>query len=95
MAGASADQRGVISGMLNLSRNLGLITGASVMGAVFAYAVALSSATVDIATAHPGAVAAGMRATFAVAAMLILAALAIGLASRGRAEPVAGGERAK
>jgi MFS family permease len=28
------DQRGVISGMLNLSRNLGLITGASVMGAV-------------------------------------------------------------
>jgi EmrB/QacA subfamily drug resistance transporter len=33
------DQRGVISGMLNLSRNLGLITGASVMGAVFAFAV--------------------------------------------------------
>lgn len=30
------DQRGVISGMLNLSRNLGLDTGASVMGAVFA-----------------------------------------------------------
>jgi predicted MFS family arabinose efflux permease len=30
------DQRGVISGMLNLSRNLGLVTGASVMGAVFA-----------------------------------------------------------
>src|SRR5207244_2296052 len=28
------DQRGVISGMLNLSPNLGLITGASVMGAV-------------------------------------------------------------
>ena len=32
------DQRGVISGMLNLSRNLGLITGASVMGALFALA---------------------------------------------------------
>jgi hypothetical protein len=29
-------QRGIISGMLNLSHNLGLITGASVMGAVFA-----------------------------------------------------------
>ena len=32
------DQRGVMSGLLNLSRNLGLITGASLMGAVFALA---------------------------------------------------------
>jgi hypothetical protein len=62
----------VISGMLNLSRTLGLITGASVMGAVFAYAVALSSAKVDITTARPRAVAAGMRTTVAVAAILIL-----------------------
>jgi MFS family permease len=30
------DQRGVISGMLSLSRNVGLIAGASVMGAIFA-----------------------------------------------------------
>ena len=58
------DQRGVISGMLSLSRNLGLITGASVMGAVFA----LASATTNIMTARPEAVAAGMRITFAVAA---------------------------
>ena len=36
MTNVRPDQRGVISGMLNLSRNLGLITGASVMGAVFA-----------------------------------------------------------
>lgn len=36
MADVDADRRGVISGLLNLSRNLGLITGASVMGAVFA-----------------------------------------------------------
>jgi EmrB/QacA subfamily drug resistance transporter len=75
------DQRGVISGMLGLSRHLGLITGASVMGAVFAFA----SATTDIATAHPQAVAAGMRATFIVAAILILGALAIAAASRARA----------
>lgn len=68
-----ADQRGVISGMLNLSRNLGLITGAAVMGAVFAFA----SATTDIMTAHPAAVATGMHSTFAVAAMLIIVALAI------------------
>jgi hypothetical protein len=50
--------------MLNLSRNLGLITGASVMGAVFA----LASATTDITTARPEAVASGMRITFSVAA---------------------------
>ena len=65
MTDVRPDQRGVISGMLNLSRNLGLITGASVMGAVFAFA----SATTDITTAQPEAVAAGMRITFAVAAM--------------------------
>ena len=73
MADISPDQRGVISGMLNLSRNLGLITGASVMGAVFA----LASATADITTAHPEAVAIGMRITFAVAAVLIVVALTL------------------
>ncbi|CCV07728.1 Major facilitator superfamily MFS_1 [Mesorhizobium metallidurans STM 2683] len=72
------DQRGVVSGMLSLSRNLGLITGASVMGAVFA----LASATTDVATAPPEAVASGMRITFAVAASLIVAALAIAAASQ-------------
>ena len=75
------DQRGVISGMLNLSRNLGLITGASVMGAVFA----LTSATTDITTARPEAVATGMRITFAVAAILIVVALAIAVGSRALA----------
>ena len=36
MADVAAEQRGVVSGLLTLSRNLGLITGASAMGAVFA-----------------------------------------------------------
>ena len=78
MTDVRQDQRGVVSGMLNLSRNLGLITGASVMGAVFA----LGSATTDIATARPEAVAAGMRITFAVAAVLVFAAIAMASASR-------------
>ncbi|HTO85464.1 MAG TPA: MFS transporter [Methylomirabilota bacterium] len=73
MVDVRPDQRGVVSGMLNLSRNLGLITGASVMGAVFAF----GSAAVDIAAAHPEAVAAGMRLTFTLAAMLIVIALVI------------------
>jgi MFS family permease len=72
------DQRGVISGMLSLSRNLGLITGASVMGAVFA----LASATTDITSASPAAVASGMRITFAVAVALIILALAVALFPR-------------
>ena len=78
MTGIRPDQRGVISGLLGLSRNLGLITGASVMGAVFAF----GSAAADVATASPQAVATGMRITFAVAAGLIVVALAIAVGSR-------------
>ena len=63
-------QRGVVSGLLNLSRNLGLVTGASAMGAVFA----LASKAVDIGTAQPQAIASGMRTTFLVALGLIVVA---------------------
>ncbi|MNV66467.1 hypothetical protein D3C71_1592220 [compost metagenome] len=84
MLDVEPEQRGVISGMLNLSRNLGLITGASAMGAVFVFA----SATSDIATAHPLAVSSGMRITFAVALVLIAAALAIAFASRALARRI-------
>ena len=87
MTDIRADQRGVISGMLNLSRNLGLVTGASVMGAVFA----LASATIDITTARPEAIASGMRTTFAVAALLIVVALAMAVASRARANKIVSG----
>ena len=81
MANVHPDQRGVISGMLSLSRNLGLITGASMMGTVFA----LASKTPDIATAHPEAVANAMRITFAVSAVLIVVALAMAMAVASRA----------
>lgn len=81
MADVPADRRGVVSGLLNLSRNLGLVTGASVMGAVFAFAAAAS----DITAAAPQAVASGTRITFAVAGVLIVAALAIAIAGRTRA----------
>jgi MFS family permease len=81
MTDISRDQRGVISGMLNLSRNLGLITGASVMGAVFA----LASGPIDITTARPEAVANGLRITFAVAGVMIVVAFAIAVGSRALA----------
>jgi EmrB/QacA subfamily drug resistance transporter len=82
MADVSPSQRGVISGILNLSRNLGLITGSSAMGAVFAFA----SGTIDISTARPEAVAIGMRVTFAVAGVLIVLALIIAVGSRSLAK---------
>jgi len=82
------DRRGVVSGMLNLSRNLGLITGASVMGAVFA----LASATIDITAARPEAVATGMRVTFAVAAVLIVVALALAAGNLNRNQVVGANE---
>ncbi len=77
MADIGPDQRGVISGLLNLSRNLGLITGASMMGAVFM----LASAAAELAGAPPAAVASGMRVTFAVAAVLVVVALVIAVGS--------------
>lgn len=81
MMNVHPEQRGVISGLLNLSRNLGLITGASVMGAVFA----LGTATTDITAARPEAVATGMKITFAFAAILTIFALAIAIGSRALA----------
>ena len=78
MSGLRPDQRGVVSGVLNLSRNLGLITGASFMGAVFA----IAAGTTNIMTARPDTVALGMRVTFAVAAGLIVVAIAIVVGSR-------------
>lgn len=84
MTNVSPDQRGVISGLLNLSRNLGLVTGASVMGAVFT----LATMTTDVTTARPEAVASGMQITFAVGTLLIAAALACALVSRNAAVPL-------
>jgi|CXWL01.1.fsa_nt_gi EmrB/QacA subfamily drug resistance transporter len=78
MTAIGADQRGVVAGLLNLSRNLGLITGASLMGVVFAW----GAATTDVATAQPEALATGLRVAFAVASLLVIAALAIMMAGR-------------
>lgn len=71
------EHRGVTSGMLNLSRNLGLITGASVMGAVFSHA----AGTNLMAPAAAADIAAGMRFTFGIAAGLSIVSLAIALTS--------------
>lgn len=73
LASASQAERGVVSGLLNLSRNLGLVTGASMMGAVFA----CGTGSADVASAESAAVAKGAHATFAAAAILIGVALLV------------------
>jgi EmrB/QacA subfamily drug resistance transporter len=71
MKHAALEQRGVISGMVNLARNLGLITGASAMGALFM----LAANTDDIKLATAEAISHGMRVTYLAAGILVAIAL--------------------
>ena len=75
MTSIGPDDRGVVAGIVSLARNLGLVTGASVMGSVFAF----GSGGNDISTAAAQAVAAGMRTTFVVASVLVAFTLALAL----------------
>ncbi|GLS19164.1 MFS transporter [Labrys miyagiensis] len=75
LADVSKDRRGTVSGLLTLSRNIGLIAGASAMGAVFAFGVG----TEDFAHAAPAAVATGMRLTFLVAGGMMIVASGVAL----------------
>lgn len=75
MSEVRAEERGVISGALTLARNLGLITGAALMGAIFAH----GDPTANVFAASPHAVTAGLHATFAIARLLVIVALAIAI----------------
>ncbi|MCA8909333.1 MAG: MFS transporter [Rhodospirillaceae bacterium] len=83
MVAAREDQRGMVSGLLGLSRNLGFMTGASAMGAVFAAA----AGTQDVAHATAEAVSRGFSTTFLVAAGLMVVALIAALAGRRAGAP--------
>lgn len=78
LASIPKDRRGTVSGLLGLSRNIGLISGASAMGAVFAFGVGSE----DLAQATPLAIASGMRLTFLVAGAMMLAAVAVAFGPR-------------
>ncbi|MGW6005818.1 MFS transporter [Oerskovia enterophila] len=81
MTTADARRRGTVSGVLSLSRNLGLIAGASAMGAVFAAA----TGTVGVQDATAASTSAGMQTTFLVATALLAVATVVSLAVRARA----------
>lgn len=73
LASIPKDRHGAVSGLLGLSRNIGLIAGASAMGAVFAFGVKSE----ELARATPLAIASGMRLTFLLAGAMMLAAIAV------------------
>ncbi|ASN85088.1 MFS transporter [Pectobacterium versatile] len=72
LAEVPGNQRGTVSGLLNLSRNIGLIAGASIMGQVFALGVG----TEDFTHAAPASLANGMQLTFFLAGAMVLVAIA-------------------
>ena len=80
VTGSAPGQRGIVSGLLNLSRNLGLVTGASLMGAVFMHAAGTSA----IASASTVAVLSGTHAVFLLATLLVALALAVVVAPQAR-----------
>jgi MFS family permease len=65
MSTPAAERRGVVSGLLGLSRNLGLISGAAFMGAVFMQGAG------GAALPSPAALVGGFRACFGLAAVLL------------------------
>jgi len=79
MAGADPAGRGLISGLLHLSRNLGLVTGTAAMGSLFLGATGAA----DLASATPSGVAQGTTVAFAVSAGVVALTL-IGLLALGR-----------
>jgi MFS family permease len=81
-------QRGVFSGLLGLFRNLGLITGASAMGAVFTNA----SKGVPWLALPPGGLS-GLQLTFIVCAIVAIVSIGLTLAKHVSALHETGGKR--
>lgn len=85
IASAKPEQRGVISGLLNLARTLGQATGASLMGAVFAYFTMAAQGSAhtgngqySASSASPIAITSGVHGTFLIAAAAVIIAIVIG-----------------
>jgi MFS family permease len=81
---ASKEQRGRISGLLGLSRNLGLMTGASAMPALFVVFLG----TGDVSRAGITKIADAFSMTFAIAAALALITLLLAIYSQTDRKPV-------
>ncbi|NMM45363.1 MFS transporter [Rhodospirillaceae bacterium KN72] len=83
MVAAPDDKRGMIAGLLGLSRNLGFIIGASVMATVFAAATGSQNA----AETPPDLIAGAFSTTFLTAVGLSVFALFLSIATRPSPAP--------
>ncbi|EHI96825.1 drug resistance transporter, EmrB/QacA subfamily [Clostridium sp. DL-VIII] len=72
---AKPEQRGLASGLLNLSRTIGQTTGAAVIGAIFYF----FNKTKSIQSSNPVNIVAGIHNTFLIAAVIVACGLIIGL----------------
>jgi len=68
LKGADPARRGLVSGLMNLGRNLGFIAGAALMAAVYAAATRYGDFAPHLASSH------GMRLTFGLAGGMVLIA---------------------
>lgn len=75
ISSAKPEQRGLASGLLNLSRTIGQTTGAALIGAIFYF----FTRTKSISKLNPINIVTGIHHTFLVASMIIIFAFIIGL----------------
>ena len=73
MSNISPKIRGSVSGLLNLSRNLGLLTGASMMSTIFAS----TSNITNITTADSQMAELGLHAVYQLGVGLLIGAISI------------------
>jgi MFS family permease len=89
---AVAERRATVSSLLTLSRNLGLVSGAALIGSIFAAASGFAAhAGTNAPPVQPEAVAYGLLVSFLVDSVLSLACLALAVAAwrslQGRRAP--------
>lgn len=94
MASAKPEQRGVISGLLNLARTLGQTTGVSLMGAAFAYFTMtaqgishIGNEQYSVSSASPAAITSGIHGTFIVAVIAVVIAIIVGIITLREQKP--------
>lgn len=81
---AKPEQRGLTSGILNLSRTIGQTTGTAVIGAIFYF----FNRTNSITTANSESIVVGMSHTFLVEVLIMTCALLLGLIAYRPWDPV-------
>lgn len=82
MLAAPPDNRGAISGVLNLARNLGLLTGTSLMSNLFAAQAQINNLSIT----QPAKVETGLHAAYTAATIMLVILISIQLATAIKAQ---------